>query len=364
MQFTFSEEQDALRQSVRSFLDDRAAEGHVRAMLEDRAGFSETVWTRMVDLGWPGLLIPETHGGLGLGMVDLSVVLEEMGRLPFPGPFFSSSVLATRAATLLGSDDRLRQLASGETRGTVALDELGHGDPVDRITTRAVRRHGRWLLTGLKPTVIDGETADWILVVARTPQGLGTFELTEHDAETVPAWDKTRRLARLALDGTPAVPVGPDGDQTELWRRIADDARVALCSELIGSAERTLELAVEYAKVREQFGRPIARFQVIKHKTVDMLHRVELARVGTHYAAWASDTDDPIRAEAAAMAASYVPEAANFVAAEAIQIHGAVGFTWECDAHLHYRRAKQNDLMLGYSGLHRQRVADLALARI
>jgi alkylation response protein AidB-like acyl-CoA dehydrogenase len=217
------------------------------------------------------------------------------------------------------------------------------------------------LLTGEKPVVIDGHTADWVLVVARTQEGIGTFAIEAPRAELVPTWDFTRKVARLSLHDTPAEPVGPEGDHTAIWRRIVDDTCVALCAELIGSMEEAQSLAVEYAKVRVQFDRPIATFQVIKHKAADMLHRIELSRVGTHYAAWTSDVDDEARAEAAAMAKAYVPESANYVAGECIQIHGGVGFTWDCDAHLHYRRAKQNDLLLGYHGIHRARVADLVL---
>jgi len=364
MEFTFSDEQEQLRGAVRSFLEGQAPGTYMRTMLEDDRGVTDEVWQQVVDLGWTGVLIPESSGGLGLGMVDLVVLMEEMGRTLFPGPFFSSAVLGTLAAKALGLEDRLSSLATGTTRGTVALDEEGHGDVVERVRTRASRKTGRWLLSGQKPVVIDGHTADWVLVVARTQAGLGTFLIEAPRAELVPTWDLTRKVARLELNDTPAEPVGPDGDQTALWRRVVDDACVALCAELVGSMESAHDLAVEYAKVRVQFDRPIATFQVIKHKAADMLHRIELSRVGTHYAAWASDVDDPVRAEAAAMAKAYVPESANYVAGESIQIHGGVGFTWDCDAHLHYRRAKQNDLLLGYHGIHRERVAGLVLDRV
>lgn len=360
MEFAFSEEQEQLRASVRSFLDDRGM-AYVRQMVEDERGFTDDVWRQMVDLGWTGLLVPEAQGGLGLGLVDLTVVLEEMGRRAFPGPFLSSAVMATTAARHFTLSDRLESLAAGSTRGTVALDELGHGDPVDRVRTRAVRKSGRWTLHGLKPVVLDGATADWCLVAARTEAGLGTFVIESPGAEAVPTWDETRKVARLSLDGRPAEPVGPDGDHTALWRNIADDVTVALCAEMVGAMEGAYEAAVEYAKHRVQFGRPIARFQVIKHKAVDMLHRVELSRVGTHYAAWASDVEAPVRAEAVAMAKGYVAEAGNFVCAESIQIHGGVGFTWDCDAHLFAKRCKQNDLMLGYQGWQRERLAGLVL---
>jgi alkylation response protein AidB-like acyl-CoA dehydrogenase len=177
----------------------------------------------------------------------------------------------------------------------------------------------------------------------------------------VPTLDPTRKAARLELGDTPCEPVGPAGDHTAIWRRIVDDGAVMLAAELVGACDAALELAVEYAKVRVQFDRPIASFQAIRHKAVDMLHRLELSRVGTHYAAWTSDVDDPARAHAAAMAKGFVGEAAVFISAEDIQVHGGVGFTWDCDAHFYYKRAKQNDVMLGYQGYQRQRLADLVL---
>jgi alkylation response protein AidB-like acyl-CoA dehydrogenase len=362
MEFDFSPDQVALRDAVRSFMERDCPPSYWRPMLEDERGYTDEVWDKVVELGWCGLLVPEEAGGLGLGLVDLVVVLEEMGRVPFPGPFFSSAVQATLAARDLGLEDRLASLATGTTRGTVAIDEQGHGDVVDRIRTRASRKSGRWTLHGVKSAVVDGHTADWVLVPARTQEGLGTFLVDAPDAHYVPSWDGTRKLARMDLDGVEAEPVGPDGDHTDIWRRVADDSAVALCAELIGSMEQAHHLAVEYAKQRVAFGKPIATFQVIKHKAVDMLHRVELARVGTHFAAWASDVDDPRRAEATAMAKAYVPESAVYLSGECVQIHGGVGFTWDCDAHVHYRKAKQSDLLLGYHGIHRERVADLVLA--
>jgi alkylation response protein AidB-like acyl-CoA dehydrogenase len=359
--FTFNEDQEELRRTIRSFMERESPPSYVRSMIDDDRGFTDAVWEKVVDLGWPALLVPEEDGGLGLGLVDMVVVMEEMGRVPFPGPYFSSAVGATLAAKHLGLHDQLASLASGATRGTVALEEAGAGDPVTRVRTRAVRKAGRWRITGTKPVVLDGHTADWALVVARTEHGIGTFLVEAPSAELVPSWDVTRKIARLSFDGHEAEPVGPEGDQTEIWQRIVDDTNVALCAELVGAMESANALAVEYAKVRVQFDRPIATFQVIKHKAADMLHRLELARVGTHYAAWASEAEQPVREEAAAMAKAYTAEAANDVTAECIQIHGGVGFTWDCDAHLYYRKAKQTDLLLGYQGWQRQRLADLVL---
>jgi alkylation response protein AidB-like acyl-CoA dehydrogenase len=363
VELAFREEQEQLREGVRGFLAAECPRAYWRAMLDDPRGFRDEVWSRLVETGWTGLLVPEGRGGLGLGLVDLTLVMEEMGRVPFPGPFFSSAVWATRAASALGLGELLGELAAGRARGSVALDEAGHGDVVDRVRTRASRRSGRWRLSGSKPFVPDGHSADWIVVAARTQAGLGSFLLPRPEASFAPSLDLTRKLARLEFDDVAAEPVGPPGDHTALWRRLADDAAVALCAELVGSMEQAHALAIEYARTRVQFGRPLAGFQVIRHKLVDMLQRLELARAGTHWAAWASDAEDPRRAEAAAMAKAFVPEAATFVSAECIQIHGGVGFTWDADPHVHYRKAKQTDLLLGQAGIHRARVAELVLQR-
>jgi alkylation response protein AidB-like acyl-CoA dehydrogenase len=368
MEFTLDDDQVALAETARQFLAEQAPSAYVRAVIDDttpggRAGITSEMWDRLVELGWVGLLVPEEHGGSGMGLLEMMVVLEAMGRLPFPGPFLSSAVLATMAARRLGLGDRLGPLAAGTTRGTVALDESGHGDVVERTRTRASRKSGSWRLSGVKAIVLDGHTADWVLVPARTQQGIATFVIERPQAELVPSLDVTRRVARLELHETPAEPVGPDFDHTEIWRRVADDGAVALAAELLGSMQASFELAVEYAKVRVQFDRPIATFQATKHKAAEMLERIELSRVGVHYAAWAGDAcdsgdvTDPVRAEAAAMVKAFAGRAANEVTGEGIQIHGGVGFTWECDAHLHYRRAKSNDLLLGAHGAWRQKVA-------
>ena len=361
MDFTFSPEQEAFRESVRSTLAAEAPASYVRRMLDDERGFTDEVWTTLAGLDWTGLLVPEAHGGLGLDLVDAVVIQEEMGRALFPGPYFSSAILATLAATRLGVTELLPDLTSGAKRGTLALEEQGHGDPVDRVTTTATRSGDGWVLDGLKPFVPDGHTADWAIVVARTDEGLGSFLVEQPGAERVPVWDETRKMARLALSERPATRVGPAGDQGDLLRRIVDDAAVAVAADTVGSCEQAFQLAVEYAKVRVQFDRPIATFQAIKHKAADMLHQLVLARVGTHYAAWTSAVDDPAREVAAAMCKGFIGEAANFINAEDIQVHGGVGFTWDVDCHLHYRRAKQNDLLFGTQGWQRRRLADLVL---
>ncbi len=361
MDFTFSTEQDDFRAAVRTTLQSEAPSTYVRAMVDDPVGVTPELWQTIASLGWLGVLVPEDHGVLGLGLVDVVVLQEELGHLPFPGPFVSSAVGATLAAVRLGADDVLADLASGRRRATVAVEEAGHGDPLAHIGARAKRDGDAWVLEGTKPVVLDGAHADVAFVVADDGDGLATFELDRPAGDAVPGLDVTRKMARLVLDGRQARRVGPPGDQSSAWRRILDDLNVALCAELVGTAERALELAVDYAKARVQFDRPIATFQVIKHKAADMLHHLELARVGTHYAAWASDVDDPDRERAAAMCKGYVSEAADAVTAECIQIHGGVGFTWDVDCHLLYRRAKQDDLLFGAQGYQRQRLADLLL---
>jgi alkylation response protein AidB-like acyl-CoA dehydrogenase len=365
MEFTFSEEQEDFRRAVATTLAAEVPSTYVRAMLEDEVGVTPELWSKMAELGWLGVLVPESAGGLGLGLVDLVVLQEELGRVPFPGPFLSSAVAATLASVRLGEDGLLADLASGAKRGTVAVEEPGHGDPLGTVHAIATSSAGGvWTLEGSKPLVLDGVAADWALVVANDGDGLGTFLLDNPAGEIVPALDVTRKVARVSLDGRTAKRVGPSGDQAAIWRRVLDDLGVAVCAELVGTCERALSLAVEYAKVRVQFDRPIATFQVIKHKAADMLHNLELARVGTHYAAWASDSDSPDRERAAAMAKGFVAEAANLVTAECIQIHGGVGFTWDVDCHLLYRRAKQDDVLFGAQGYQRERLADLLLGPV
>ena len=359
MDFTFSADQDALRDAVRSFLTNEAPATYVRSMIDDERGFTDAWWRQVVDLGWTGLLVPEAQGGLGLGLVDAVVLQEEMGKLPLPGPYFSSAIAATSLARRLDAIPLLERLAAGDIRATVAIEEGGSGDPLGRIATTASPTGA---LDGLKPVVLDGHTADVALVVARDASGLAVYELEAPAAESVPALDVTRKMSRLVLEKRAATRIGPSGDQSALIARAVDDMAVALCAETVGACDRALSLAIEYAKVRVQFDRPIATFQAIKHKIVDMLHQLELSRVGTHYAAWASDVDDVERERAAAMCKGFVGEAAAMVTGESIQVHGGVGFTWDVDCHLLFRRVKQDDVLCGRQGWQRKRLADLVLS--
>ena len=345
MDFTFDSEQMALQQVARRAMDE-AGRDSLQALADDPVGFSPEQWEKLVSLGWTSMLAPDS----GAGLLEMCIVLEQMGRVPLPGPFFSSSVLAMLAARALGAGDLVEGLASGGRRGTVALHEQGHGHPLTTVRARARRKGSGWVFSGAKPIVPDGHTAQWTIVVALTEEGIRSFLLSDPRAEAVPAMDPTRKLARLALDEEAVEPLGPPGDQSGLWREVLDDVAAALAAELVGVCDRAMSEAVDYAKVRVVFDRPIATFQSVKHRIVDMFQSLEMARAGVHFAAWASDTRAPERSRAASMAAAYTAEAAVRLTGDNIQVHGGVGFTWSNDAHFLFKRAKQNEMLMGGSG--------------
>jgi alkylation response protein AidB-like acyl-CoA dehydrogenase len=336
----------------------------VRLLADDPTGISADLWTKLVDLGWTGLLVPEQFGGTGVGMLETCIVLEQMGRLPLPGPFFSSAVAATLAARSLGETELLADLAAGTRRGTIALGEQGHGEPLSTVRTRARRKAAQWVLTGEKPFVMDAHTADWVIVVARSEEGVRSYLLESPAAagatvELVPSLDPTRKLARLLLDETPAVPLGPPGNQSHVWQRAQDDIAIGLAAETVGAADRALSEAIAYTSERIVFDKPVATYQSIRHRLVEMFQQVEMARAGFQFAAWASDTEAPDRAQAAAMAASYAAEAGVHVTGEDIQMHGGVGFTWANDAHFLFKRVKQNEVLFGGAGAQLHRLASI-----
>ncbi len=359
MDFTFDTEQLALQDVARQAMGEVDGDT-LRALADDPAGNSSELWERLVALGWTGMLVP----GEGAGLLEMCIVLEQMGRVPLPGPFFSSSVMATRAAVALGADELLAGLGSGRRRGTVALHEEGYGHPLTTVRARARRRGAGWVVSGAKPIVVDGHTADWAIVVALGEEGVRSFLVESPRAEPVPSLDPTRKLARLLLDEEPAEPLGPSGDQAGLWREVLDDVAVGLAAELIGVADRALDEAVEYAKARVVFDRPIASFQSVKHRIVDMYQALELARAGVHFAAWAADTGAPERVQAAAMAAGFAAESAVRVTGDNIQVHGGVGFTWADDAHFLFKRAKQNEVLMGGSGQQYEHLAGMLVDRV
>ncbi len=364
MDFTLDADQLALQDVAGQALAREFDGGVLRELADDPAGITPELWSRFVDLGWTGLLVPQGLGGAGAGLLEASIVLEQMGRIPVPGPYWSSAIFATLAARALGEPELLATLATGEARGTVALQEMGHGDPLDTVRSRARRKGSGWVVSGHKPLVVDGHTADWAIVVARSEEGVRSFLLESPRllmTEGVPTLDPTRKAANLVLDEQPVRPLGPPGSHLGLWRGVLDDVAVALAAETVGVADRALEMAIEYSKQRVVFDRPIATFQVVKHRIVDMYHTLEMARVGVQYAAWASDVDAPDWARAAAMAASYAAEAAVRVTGDNIQVHGGVGFTWANDAHFLYKRAKQNAVLFGGISHERHRLARILI---
>ncbi len=363
MDFTYNEEQLALQAVARTALERECGPELLRRLAEDPSGSTDALWGTLVDLGWTGLLVPAELGGTGAGLLETCIVLEQMGRIPLPGPFFSSAVAAPLAARALGATDLLGDLAAGTRRATVALGEQGHGEPLGTVRTRARRKGARWVLNGEKPAVVDGHTADWAIVAARSEEGVRSYLLEfaapGARAELVPSLDPTRKLARVVLEDAPVVPLGPPGNQAGVWQRVQDDIAVALAAETVGAADRALADAIAYTSERVVFDKPVATYQTVRHRLVEMFQQVEMARAGFQFAAWASDTEDGERGRAAAMAAGYAAEAGVRVTGDDIQLHGGVGFTWANDAHFLFKRVKQNEVLFGGRAAQHHRLAAL-----
>jgi len=366
MNFAFSEEQEELRRTVRAFLEQKSPETEVRRLMETTEGYDPAVWRQMGEqMGLQGLIVPEEFGGSGFSYVELGVVLEEMGRSLLCAPFFSTVALAANTLIHSGDDaakkDYLPGIASGETIATLAFTEPSGKWDESGITVQATPSGSGWSLTGTKSFVIDGHTASLILVAARTAKGVslfavdgGTTGLTRTALSTM---DQTRKQAKLDLAATPARLIGTEGDGWNVLSRVLDLAAVALAAEQVGGAQKVLEMAVEYAKVRVQFGRPIGSFQAIKHKCADMLLEVESAKSAAYYAMWcAAELNDELPS-VASLAKAYCSEAYFHATAENIQIHGGIGFTWEHPAHLYFKRAKSSELLFGDPSYHRELLA-------
>ena len=296
MDFTFDDEQLALQDVARTALERECDPQMVRTLVDEPSGMTPALWGTLVELGWTGLIVPEEYGGTGAGLLEMCIVAEQMGRLPLPGPFFSSAIAATLAAKALGAHELLVDLAEGSRRGTIALQEQGHGDPLATVRTRARRKGADWVVNGLKPFVVDGHTADWVIVVARSEEGVHAYLLEHPVAEPIPSLDPTRKLARLVLEDTKVVPLGPAGSQALIWQRIQDDIAVALAAETVGAADRALAEAISYTSQRIVFDRPVATYQTVRHRLVEMFQQLEMARAGMQFAAWASDSEAPERA--------------------------------------------------------------------
>jgi alkylation response protein AidB-like acyl-CoA dehydrogenase len=373
MDFGFSEEQEMLRSSARDFLAKEAPMTYVRKMMEDEVGFTGDLWRKMAELGWMGLILPERYGGFGLDFVDLIVVLEEMGRVVLPGPYFSTVVLGGVALLAGGSDaikqDLLPKLAAGEVKLTLAQLEPSGRWGADGVALEAKRDGSGYVLNGTKLFVPDAHVADHLVVVGREPGSTGKEGLTLFlvDAGSpgitvtqLKTMDQTRRLAEVVLSGV-RVPgervLGTPGEGWGLLDRIVDRGKVGLCGEMCGGAQKVLEMSVEYAKVREQFGKPIGSFQAIQHKCANMLVEVESSKSVTYYAAWAVANDVAEAPLAAAMAKAYCSDAYRHVSGEGIQIHGGIGFTWEHDMHIYFKRAKSSEVTFGDATWNRELVA-------
>jgi alkylation response protein AidB-like acyl-CoA dehydrogenase len=375
MDFGFNEEQDMLRKSARDFLAKESPMTYVRRMMEDEVGHSEETWRKMAGLGWMGLILPEECGGAGLNMVDLVVVLEEMGRVVMPGPFFSTVLLGALAVLQGGNEQQkaryLKAIAAGELKATLAsLEPNGRWD-AEGIEATAVADSGGFLLNGTKLFVPDAHVADLIVVAVRTEKGKGEEGISLFAVDVpkggvtitqLKTMDQTRKLCEVKLEQVrvgPEALIGARGGGLPILKRVTDRAKVALCAEMCGGAERVLEMSVEYAKVRVQFDRPIGSFQAIQHKCANMLLLVESAKSATYYAAWAVANDVPEAPLAAAMAKSYTSDAYRVVAGEGIQIHGGIGFTWEHDMHIYFKRAKGSEFTFGDATYNRELVAQL-----
>jgi alkylation response protein AidB-like acyl-CoA dehydrogenase len=375
MDFGFSDEQDMLRQTARAFLEEHCPTTFVRHMMEDDNGYSADLWKEMAELGWLGLAFPEAYGGQGLGFVDLTVILEEMGAALLPSPFLSTVILAGQTILLGGSEAQkkayLPKIAEGALIATLAMTEpAGRFDAEGITAVKATPQGAGFRITGTKLFVPDAHIAELLVVAARTKEtddksaGISLF-LVEGNSPGVSTtllktMDQTRKQCEVVFDN---VQVGRDrllGTLDQGWpilQKVLNLATVSLCAEMVGGAQRVLDLSVSYAKERVQFGRPIGSFQAIKHKCAEMMLQVESAKSAAYYAAWAVDEDVPEAPLAVSMAKAYCSDAYRNTAGEGIQVHGGIGFTWEHDMHLYFKRAKYAEFTFGDATYHRELVA-------
>ena len=345
MDFDLSKPQKLLKETARQFL---ARECNVRRLLE---GDDAALWPAIADQGWTGLIVPEEHGGLGTGIVELAAVAEEMGRACLPGPFLST-LFATALIRAGGSPEQqarwLPAIAAGELKATVAILEETASWDLD-----SVRMAG----PGKKRFVGDAAVADLILCIV-APLHIIAVERGAVSVERMPSMDETRKLYEVTFDRL-------DGDRLpggrDAIRAAIDVATVALCAEMVGGMQWVLDTAVEYAKTRQQFGRPIGSFQAVQHQCADMLLLTESARSATYYAAWALTENDPGAPLAVSMAKAYCSDAFREVGNRGVQVHGGIGFTWEHDLQLYYKRAKSSETLFGDATFHRERIAALVV---
>jgi alkylation response protein AidB-like acyl-CoA dehydrogenase len=375
MDFGFSDEQDMLRQTARAFLEEHCPTTFVRQMMEDDKGYSPDLWKEMAELGWLGLAFPEAYGGQGFGFVDLTVILEEMGAALLPSPFLSTVVLAGQTILIGGSEAQkktsLPRIADGSLIATLAMTEPSGRFDADGITAVKATPEGEgFSISGTKLFVPDAHVAEVMVVAARTKEagdksfGVSLFLVDSNSpgisVTLLKTMDQTRKQCEVVFD---QVRVGRDrliGMLDMGWpilQKVLNLATVSLCAEMVGGAQRVLDLSVAYAKERVQFGRPIGSFQAIKHKCAEMMLQVESAKSAAYYAAWAVDEDVPEAPLAVSMAKAYCSDAYRNTAGEGIQVHGGIGFTWEHDMHLYFKRAKYAEFTFGDATYHRELVA-------
>jgi alkylation response protein AidB-like acyl-CoA dehydrogenase len=357
MQFGLSESQEFLRDSARKFFAGECPSSEMRRLMETDTAYDAVLWTKLTHQGYTGIIFPEAYGGVGLGKVELMLLMEEAGRALLPGPFFSTVVLAgsilDAIATPALKEKYLAPICRGEARSTAAILEAGGSWNRRDLQLSAANDK----LTGAKLFVSDAAIADFILVVARN--GVFAVDSKAHGLKIAPmsGMDLTRKLYSLEFSDTPAEEIGSIAD----LHRAFDIATAALAAELVGGMQRTLEITVEYAKTRKQFGKPIGMFQAVQHQCADMYLETESARSAVYYAGWALEENSPDAATAVSIAKMYASDAARTVGNRGIQIHGGMGFTWENDLHLYYRRAKASETAFGDATFHRERIASAVI---
>ena len=371
MDFGFNEEQEMLRQSARALLEKECPSTVVRKLMDDERGFDPALWKKMAELGWLGLVIPEEYGGGGLSYVDLVLIMEEMGRVGLPSPFIWT-VMVAEALKRAGSDHHksslLPKIASGELVATVAYLEPSAVWSAEGIAMTARNEGAGYVLDGTKLFVNDGHIADCLLVAARTggsgEGGITLFALESKRAgiavTRLTTMDQTRKLAELKFSGVKldaADVVGEVGSGWKTLSEIIDRGKVMLAGEMMGGAQKVLEMTVDYAKVRVQFGRPIGSFQAVQHKCANMMIDVEGARSAAYYASWAVSNEVAEAPLAAALAKAAASDAFRRVSADGIQLHGGIGFTWDHDLHLYFKRAKSSEFTFGDANWNRELVA-------
>jgi len=371
MDFAFSDEQEMLRTAARDLLGKASPSSVVRKLMETPDAYDGDLWKKLAGQGWTALGIPEEYGGFGT-FLDLIVVLEETGRVLLPGPYFETMAMAVPALLEAGSDAQKKEvltaIAAGEARATLAFTEPSGRWDAEGVTLTATKSGDGWKLDGTKLFVPGAGVADYMVVPART-RGTGEEGITLFLVKGRPAgmsvtvmktMDMTHKWYEVKFDGVQLAGDALMGEADRGWaplRRALDWGTAALCAEMVGGAQKVLDDSVEYAKTRQQFGKPIGIYQAVSHKLADMLLEVESAKSVTYYAAWAVEADAPDRALACSIAKAYTSDAYRDATGKGIQVHGGIGFTWEHDMHLYFKRAKASEVTLGDPTFHRELVA-------